>query len=426
MANICKNVITIVGLKEASETFVKALAKAMFGIDLDAMDPTMWGEDPNIDGKTFYRTLTDEYRQEGVYAARYGVLYPEAAYSRLGVTAPRHYLETKWKPPFDELSKASKTFPEPTFHLAWWLMQDGPNGETVMKNGEVVEVMRRRGSWYLFDPILFPTVSLLPAHMAFTLAQYGALRVEDAIHSIEDLRNILDDDRFLASPHTPFSACRDKEKTEKLRAALADLHESMVEQAKRLDFEGVFLEEHELREKLPRILEADKALMENLGLKPLLPLPGEAVRFSIVPFKVAATDDPYRAIVPVVHYLNADPSGKYVNRPDGSPPPIEWETGYVCLTRIDMMQIRRLPDAGQTPYDIDIVMTPGNREIGFDFNPGSNRARWKRNPELAVEVERKASEMSDVFATKIAGKHGITIFADFQAVVAALFPESVK
>jgi hypothetical protein len=258
------------------------------------------------------------------------------------------------------------------------------------------------------------------------LAQRGALRVQDAIQIVEDLRGILEDERFKNSPHTPFSECRDRGKTEKLQAGLVALYESMVEQAKGLDFSGVFLEEQELRERYAAVVEADKALMQSLGVELLLPAPGEAVRFSILPFKVAAINDPYRAILPVVHYLNADPtSGKYVNRPDCSDPPIEWETGYVCLNRIDM-RIRRSPDADQTPYDIDIIMTAGNREIGFDFNRGSNQARWKRNPELAVEVERKASEMSDVFATKIAGKDGITLFADFQAIVAALFPETVK
>jgi hypothetical protein len=82
------------------------------------------------------------------------------------------------------------------------------------------------------------------------LAQRGALRVEDAINIIADLRNILDDDRFKNSPHTPFSDCRNKEKTEKLRAGLDSLHESLVDQAKQLDFKGVFLEE-ELKERLP-------------------------------------------------------------------------------------------------------------------------------------------------------------------------------
>jgi hypothetical protein len=123
---------------------------------------------------------------------------------------------------------------------------------------------------------LYPTISLLPAHLPYTLAQRGALRVEDAIQVIEDLRGILDDDRFKNSPHTPFSECRDREKTEKLQAGLAALHESMVDQAKQPDFTDVFLEGHELAERFPRILEADKTLMEGLGLKPFAPRIGRS------------------------------------------------------------------------------------------------------------------------------------------------------
>jgi len=238
MANVCKNAITVIGLKETSKTFVKALSKVMFQIDLDAMDPAMWGEDSSIDGKGWYTSLVDEYRQEGVYAARYGVLYPEAAYSRLGVTAPRFYCETKWKPPFDELSEASKTFPELTFHLAWCLLQDGPNGELIMKNGEVVEEERRHGSWYLFDPILNPTISLLPSHLPFTLAQRGALRVEDAIHIIEDLRGILDNKSFSESPSHPY---RDSQKIEQTRQVLNGLLDQMQNAAKQLTFDDVFI-----------------------------------------------------------------------------------------------------------------------------------------------------------------------------------------
>jgi hypothetical protein len=160
----------------------------------------------------------------------------------------------------------------------------------------------------------------------------------------------------------------------------------------------------------------------------LLPASGEAVRLSILPFKALAINAPFRVIVPVVHYLDADPtSGKYVNRPDCSDPPIELETGYACLNRIDMMQIRRLPDANQTPYGIDIIMTPGNRDIGFEFNRASNQARWKRNPELAAEVEQTASELSDKLAAKTVDRPDLTLFDDFQkAAEAVLFPMTVK
>jgi hypothetical protein len=152
VANICENTIAVVGLKEDPENFVGKLSRAMFHIDLENLDPKQWGEGPEIDGKTWYRSLVDGYRREGVHAARYGILYPQDAYNRLGVTAPRFYCETKWEPPIDQISKASRAFPEMTFHLAWWVLQDGPTGELAIRNGELLESIKRKGSWYLFDP----------------------------------------------------------------------------------------------------------------------------------------------------------------------------------------------------------------------------------------------------------------------------------
>lgn len=388
MANICRNTITIIGLREAPATFAKALSEVMFG------------------------------GPGGVYAARCSILYPHEPYSRLGVTAPRFYLETKWKPPIDEILEASRTFPELTFHLDWWLMQDGPVGELVMKNGEVVEEVRRLGSGYLFDwPVRYPTVSLLPAHMPYTLAQRGALRIEDAIQTIDSLRRVLDHEGFKNSPHTPFSECRDREKTERLQAGLVALHDSLVDQAKRLDFTGVFLEEQELTERYPQVVEADEALMQSFGVEPLLPVQGKTVRFSILPFTAAAITDPYRAVVPAVHYLNANPSGTYEKQPDGSAPPIEWEIRYLCLTRNDIMRINNLPDDDQTPFDIDITLAHSACGIGHEFHRVSKQARWKKDPEPAKEAQLMAAEMSDAFAAKLAGRPGMTILDDFQAVV---------
>jgi len=246
MANRCKNTITIIGLQEAPESFVKPLSKAMFEIDLDAMDPAMWGEDSRIDGKSWYGALVDEYRQEGAYAAKYGVLYPKEPYERLGVTAPRFYVETKWRPPVDEILSASKAFPELTIHIAWWVLQDGPTGELVVRNGKLLESIKRMGSWYLFDwHVIYPTVSLLPAHLPYTLAQYGALRVEDGIDTIRELRRILDENRFTGSP---CQAHRDQEKVEQTRQVLNGLLDHFQNAAKKLTFDGVFINNATLQE----------------------------------------------------------------------------------------------------------------------------------------------------------------------------------
>ena len=137
MANICKNTITVIGLQEAPETFINRLSKEMLGIDLDNPQLEWWGdENSGIDPTTWYRTMAEEYRNEGCYAARYGILYPYEPYDR---TAPRFYVETKWRTPIDELLKASKAFPLLTFHMEWLLLQDGPSSTFVIKNGEIME-----------------------------------------------------------------------------------------------------------------------------------------------------------------------------------------------------------------------------------------------------------------------------------------------
>jgi hypothetical protein len=119
--------------------------------------------------------------------------------------------------------------------------------------------------------------------------------------------------------------------------------------------------------------------------------------------------------VPVVHYLNADPvSGKYEKQPGGSAPPIAWEIRYLCLTRADIMRIKKLPDDDQTPYDIDIILALSARSIGHQLRRVSNHARWKKDPELAKEVELMAAEMSAAFAAKLAGMPDMTIVDDFQ------------
>lgn len=239
MANRCKNTITVIGMKDAPESFAKALSKVMFGIDLDDMNPKMWGEDESVNGKTWYTILTDEYRREGVAVARYGILYPEEPYHRLGVIAPRYYVETKSDPPFDELRSASQVFPELTFHVAWGVLQDGPVGQIVVKDNQILEKIQREGSWYLFDwSILYPTVSLLRAHLPHTLAQLGTLRVEDTLDVLTELRRILDDHRFIKSP---CHAHRDPQKLEQTRNKLGGLLEQVKDAAKELTFTGVFI-----------------------------------------------------------------------------------------------------------------------------------------------------------------------------------------
>jgi hypothetical protein len=241
MANTCENKIAVVGLKEDPEMFANDLSKAMFQIDLHNLDPKQWGGGPKVDGKTWYASLVDQYREKGSYPFTYCILYPHKPYSRLGVTVPRYRVDTKWDPPQDELKEASKVFPDPIFHMSSWVEQDGPTIETVIRNGEVIDEICRPASWYLFDhALLYPRIGLLDAHLPYTLAQRGKLRIEDAIRTIEGLRRILDDARFTASP---YQVDRDEARVRQTRKTLDELLQQMKSSAEHLTFDRVFIDE---------------------------------------------------------------------------------------------------------------------------------------------------------------------------------------
>jgi hypothetical protein len=87
MSNTCRNTITIVGLTETPEAFVKTLSKVMFRIDRDGMESAEWCEDKSTDGKTWYTSLTDTFLRDG--AVRDFILYVKDPYSQLGITAPQ-------------------------------------------------------------------------------------------------------------------------------------------------------------------------------------------------------------------------------------------------------------------------------------------------------------------------------------------------
>jgi hypothetical protein len=247
MANICESTITVIGLKESPESFAKVLSKAMFSIDLDNLEPKDWGEEESVDGKSWYRNLVDDYRRQRT--ARYCILYPKEPYEKLGVTVPRFYVENKWAAPVKELREASEAFPELTFHLDWWREPDGPSGELVIRNDDYIDELLRPSSWYFLDNAVLYPISLLPAHLPYTIAQRAALRLEDTIYIIDGLSQILDDYRFTNSPFTEY---RDTEKTKKHKALLTALRASMLEGAKQLDFDGVFLETSALTTKFRR------------------------------------------------------------------------------------------------------------------------------------------------------------------------------
>lgn len=84
-----------------------------------------------------------------------------------------------------------------------------------------------------------------------------------------------------------------------------------------------------------------------------------------------------------------------------------------------MRQIQRLPDEEQAADDIDIVMVLPDPAFGRAFYRISKSARWRRNPELALEVKRDAADASNTFSAKVAGKAGVALFDDFRAAARA-------
>jgi len=287
MANICETNISVVGLKEPSETFVKALSKAMFEIDLDDMDVEKWGCNKGEDGK-FYQyipvpppfRLTDGFEYvdkpplcripltdgtiheyvdgppDGWKQARREVdpktwharlveeqdihlciLYPRE-FVKCGVSVPRFYVETKWQPPYEQVKKASEAFPDLLFHAHYFLEQDGPSGEFVLKGGKLLEETGSGKSWYLFDEIKFPSMSLLPKYMPLTLAQRGQAAVETARDFVKRVHQVIHDNRFIESPYNEY---RDPKKLTETTKAIDALLAHCEKAAKTLTFEGVFL-----------------------------------------------------------------------------------------------------------------------------------------------------------------------------------------
>jgi len=121
--------------------------------------------------------------------------------------------------------------------------------------------------------------------------------------------------------------------------------------------------------------------------------------------------------VPVLHYINADPSsGKYLEKDDESGAGIEWKIRYLCLRQLDISRIRSLPDEGQTPYDLDLILSPDTISgYGYHISRVRKRPRWQLKNQLAQEVNREAGKLGEDFISKLDGVPGVTIFDDFRS-----------
>jgi hypothetical protein len=312
MGNICQNTIAVMGLKEPPEEFIKKLSKVMFDIDLDNMDLSRWGNytceggklyqihnvaeektgekkvvrrevnlgnvdtslcqdgkqyshtwkrDPQtgdlresieeIDGRTWYAKIVSQQYPP------LAVLVPYSPFTKSGVSIPRFRVDIKWRPAYEEVKKASEEFPDLLFHVQYFIEQDGPTGQFVLRGGTLLDETKSGASWYLFDELKYSIVNLLPVYMDLTLAQRGAARIDDAIEMIEGLRGILDNPRFIESPFHEYRSARRLSVTKK---TLDDILIHMRQAAKDLTFNGVFLEEAEAAAEMSaRELEEDAA-----------------------------------------------------------------------------------------------------------------------------------------------------------------------
>jgi hypothetical protein len=329
---------------------------------------------------------------------------------------------TKSGPSIDALIELSKKREDHVFLLQYGSSENHSNGQAVIRNGDRVESIHRIGYFGLFDEIERPLVDLFEPYLQErTLAQCAENRLRSAVRTVRGLIRMMEDRRFTNSPHTFYSECRNRAQTDTVRAGLAALADSMDQQLRQIDFRGVLLDESDLREGAVRIAEKSRDLMKTLGLDYVAAAPGRAIRFAILPLKTASIDNPARVIVPVLQYLNADlVSGKYAKNADGLMPAIEWRIGYVCLTRFEVSQFKRLPDDDQTVCDIDFITTY-DEDRGYQLQRASHQARWRLDADLAEKVNEAAAKMSDVLSAKIADRPGIAIFDDFQAVEAVLF-----
>jgi hypothetical protein len=111
-----------------------------------------------------------------------------------------------------------------------------------------------------------------------------------------------------------------------------------------------------------------------------------------------------------VLYTNAeDKTGKYSKDKNGNYPPVEWEVGYVDLSRSNYRSVSNLAPEDSTPYDIDLVMSKKDNGIGYEFVLAATKAKWKLNPDMAVEIEAAAQKFINDGGKKLISKLGRTL-----------------
>jgi len=154
-------------------------------------------------------------------------------------------------------------------------------------------------------------------------------------------------------------------------------------------------------------------VVADLGLNPIRSSPGQAVRFAILPGKAAVVGKLSYMVIPVLHYLNADPSnGKYTKTTDGSMPPIEYELEYLAVSPSELNKISKLQEQAPSRYSPDVVFV-SHGDFGRGFDRVSSVARWTQDPAIAKRVLEIAIEASSKLVASCAGRSDVELFEDF-------------
>ena len=104
----------------------------------------------------------------------------------------------------------------------------------------------------------------------------------------------------------------------------------------------------------------------------------------------------FTVVVLALWYVNADPyDGKYKKGKDGEIAPIEWQIGYIKLSKSGYGRVSRLVPEDRKPREIDIMIAWKENKIGFDYSVLTQDARFRKSSELTKEVMEAAEAFRD-------------------------------
>jgi hypothetical protein len=105
-----------------------------------------------------------------------------------------------------------------------------------------------------------------------------------------------------------------------------------------------------------------------------------------------------------IRYTNVNPKdGKYVRLANGEAPPVEYEIGWVKLSRDGFRKVSSLVPEDGSIKDIDISITMKSNGIGFEY-AAPFKCRFRQNPDLVAEIKELTAQYADGVA--LAGRMG--------------------